>query len=74
MSLTIAATSIKSSLFSTGIKTVFTPLLYEDGDLTVDFIAAGLTTIAKHYLMDDASWSNKELSDTILRLFSGDYF
>ena len=46
----------------------------KDGDLTVDFIAAGLTTIAKHYLMDDASWSNKELSDTILRLFSGDFF
>ena len=41
-------------------------------DLTIDFIAAGLTTIAKHYVTD--CLSDNALSDVIYKLFSGECF
>ena len=39
-------------------------------NLTIDFIAAGLTTIAKHYVT--GSVPNEALSDVIYKLFSGE--
>ncbi len=43
-------------------------------DLTTDFVAAGLTTIAKHYCMHSDSISEESLQDLIYDLFSGKYF
>ncbi len=43
-------------------------------DLAVDFVASGLTTIAKHYVKNRAQISCDELEKMIYMLFSGEYF
>lgn len=43
-------------------------------ELTADFIAAGLTTIAKHYCLHSDEISEKDLHNYIYDLFSGKYF
>lgn len=43
-------------------------------DLAVDFVASGLTTIAKHYVKNRAEISRDELEKMIYMLFSGEYF
>ncbi len=42
-------------------------------DVTLDFIASGLTTIAKHYVKHQQSVSCDELEKMIYVLFSGEY-
>jgi hypothetical protein len=41
--------------------------------MTIDFMASGLTTIAKHYVKNRTHISNKDLEQIIYILFSGDY-
>ena len=43
-------------------------------DLAVDFVASGLTTIAKHYVKNRSQISCDELEKMIYMLFSGEYF
>ena len=43
-------------------------------DLAVDFVASGLTTIAKHYVKNRSQISCDELEKLIYMLFSGEYF
>lgn len=43
-------------------------------DLAIDFVASGLTTIAKHYVKNRAQISCDELEKMIYMLFSGEYF
>ncbi len=43
-------------------------------DLRADFIAAGLTTIAKHYCLHSDSIAEDDLKNLIYDLFSGDFF
>ena len=43
-------------------------------DLAVDFVASGLTTIAKHYVKNRSAISCDELEKMIYVLFSGEYF
>ncbi len=43
-------------------------------DLAIDFVASGLTTIAKHYVKNRAQISCQELEKMIYTLFSGEYF
>lgn len=43
-------------------------------DIVLDFIASGLTTIAKHYVKNRSDINCKELEDMIYMLFSGEYF
>ena len=43
-------------------------------ETTADFIAAGLTTIAKHYCLHAESITETQLKDLIYDLFSGKYF
>lgn len=43
-------------------------------DLVIDFVASGLTTIAKHYVKNRSNISCKQLEEMIYMLFSGEYF
>ncbi len=43
-------------------------------DLVIDFVASGLTTIAKHYVKNRSDISCKQLEEMIYMLFSGEYF
>lgn len=43
-------------------------------NMTADFIAAGLTTIAKHYVMNSDNISEEQLKQLIYDLFNGSYF
>ena len=43
-------------------------------DLAIDFVASGLTTIAKHYVKNRSGISCNELEKMIYMLFSGEYF
>ena len=51
----------------------FTRCGFSDSPVTADFIAAGLTTIAKHFCMDDSFNDAASLQDQIYGLFSGSY-
>ncbi len=41
-------------------------------DLAIDFIASGLTTIAKHYVKNRSDYPGSRLEQVIFRLFSGE--
>lgn len=43
-------------------------------ELAVDFVASGLTTIAKHYVKNRSKISCEQLEQLIYSLFSGDFF
>lgn len=43
-------------------------------DLAIDFVASGLTTIAKHYVKNRSEISCAQLEKMIYVLFSGEYF
>ncbi len=43
-------------------------------DLAIDFVASGLTTIAKHYVKNKSEISCAQLEKMIYVLFSGEYF
>ncbi len=43
-------------------------------DLATDFVASGLTTIAKHYVKNRSSITCDQLEKMIFTLFSGEYF
>ena len=43
-------------------------------DLAIDFVASGLTTIAKHYVKNRSSITCEQLEKMIYTLFSGEYF
>ncbi len=55
----------------TEVQTIDDPILHE---ITADFIAGGLTSIAKHYCLHKDSISEDKLKDIIYNLFSGKYF
>lgn len=42
--------------------------------VTADFIAAGLTTVAKHYVLNRSDFQGEKLKELIYTLFNGDYF
>ncbi|MCR4744242.1 MAG: TetR/AcrR family transcriptional regulator [Lachnospiraceae bacterium] len=46
---------------------------FKESDLANDFIASGLTTIAKHYVKNRSDISCQQLEDAIYMLFSGEY-
>ena len=41
-------------------------------DLAIDFIASGLTTIAKHYVKNRSDYRGRRLEEVIYQLFSGE--
>lgn len=41
-------------------------------DLAIDFIASGLTTIAKHYVKNRSDYQGSRLEEVIFQLFSGE--
>ncbi len=47
---------------------------FTDSPVTADFIAGGLTTIAKHFCTDYCGIDRSHLKGIIYRLFSGAYF